>query len=29
MWVLRESVDELVVGKISGQVSLGLYTMAK
>ena len=29
MWVLRESVDELVVGKVTGQVSLGLYTMAK
>jgi teichuronic acid exporter len=29
LWVLRESADELIIGKITGQVTLGLYTMAK
>jgi O-antigen/teichoic acid export membrane protein len=29
MWGLREQADVLVIGKITGQVSVGLYSMAK
>jgi len=29
MWALREQADVLVIGKITGQVSVGLYSMAK
>lgn len=29
LWVLRERADEVIVGKITGQVVLGLYSMAK
>jgi O-antigen/teichoic acid export membrane protein len=29
LWVLREGADELIIGKITGQVVLGLYAMAK
>jgi O-antigen/teichoic acid export membrane protein len=29
LWALREHADVLVIGKITGQVSVGLYSMAK
>jgi O-antigen/teichoic acid export membrane protein len=29
MWALKEQADVLVIGKITGQVSVGLYSMAK
>jgi O-antigen/teichoic acid export membrane protein len=29
LWVLREEADVVVIGKITGQVTVGLYTMAK
>jgi teichuronic acid exporter len=29
LWVLRERADELIVGKLAGQVVLGFYAMAK
>jgi O-antigen/teichoic acid export membrane protein len=29
LWLLREMADELVVGKAAGQVTLGLYSMAR
>ena len=29
LWVLREHADVLVIGKITGQVSVGLYSMAR
>jgi O-antigen/teichoic acid export membrane protein len=29
MWTLKEQTDVLVIGKITGQVSVGLYAMAK
>jgi O-antigen/teichoic acid export membrane protein len=29
LWVLREQADVLIIGKITGQVSVGLYSMAK
>ena len=29
LWAVREQADSLVIGKITGQVTLGFYTMAK
>jgi len=29
LWALREDADKVVVGKMTGQVTLGLYTMGK
>ena len=29
LWALREQTDSLVIGKVTGQVTLGLYSMAK